>query len=200
MGYIYKIENIVTGRIYIGSTKHGNERLRKHFNLLVNGNHPNKYLQNSWNKHGSHNFVFTLLEEVDDALLIEIEQSYINKCVKVYNIRITAESNAGLTMRQEIRDKISESMKRVRYKGSEFSKKHSEKMKGKVFADLEARKKRARTIKMRKWDGFISPDGVVYKDIYDLPEFAAQHNLNAQTLRKLGVGGLKTYKGWKRYA
>ena len=52
MKAIYKIENIVNKRIYIGSTKNYEKRKDTHFRTLRNNNHHNDFLQRSFNKHG----------------------------------------------------------------------------------------------------------------------------------------------------
>lgn len=46
---IYKITNIITGQIYIGSTYHFKKRRREHFGDLSRGKHGNPKLQRSYN-------------------------------------------------------------------------------------------------------------------------------------------------------
>ena len=78
---IYQIRNLVNNKIYIGSTVDIKTRWRTHKNnLRRNLDRPNKYLQNSWNKHGENNFIFELIEEVGDReILLTREQHYLDK-------------------------------------------------------------------------------------------------------------------------
>ena len=63
-GGIYRIINLLTLRFYIGSTFNLEGREISHFSLLERNEHPNTYLQNSFNEHGIGNFKFEILEYV----------------------------------------------------------------------------------------------------------------------------------------
>ena len=63
---IYKIENITTKKVYIGSSKEINKRLKRHIFDLNRNRHYNEYLQNSINKYGIHNHSFTVIEYCED--------------------------------------------------------------------------------------------------------------------------------------
>lgn len=76
---IYKIENIVNGKIYIGSSINIESRKYKHFWLLEKNKHDNHYLQQSYNKHGKDSFIHEILVICDETLLIDKENFYINK-------------------------------------------------------------------------------------------------------------------------
>ena len=76
---IYAIRNLVTGKMYVGSAIDFAKRFKNHRSALTNGKH-NPKLQNSWNKHGAGAFVFEILEVVEDkALLLTIEQQWLDK-------------------------------------------------------------------------------------------------------------------------
>ncbi len=78
MRCIYKIQ--VNNRYYIGSTINLDKRKRLHFTKLKNGYHPNKFLQNLYNKYGEDSFVFSVIELIDnDVDTLEIEQPYLNE-------------------------------------------------------------------------------------------------------------------------
>lgn len=62
---IYAIVNTVTGKLYIGSSKNIENRLAFHKKALSRGNHPNRHLQNSVNKHGISSFLFYVVYEVN---------------------------------------------------------------------------------------------------------------------------------------
>ena len=84
---IYKIVNLQTGKYYVGSTKDFKKRKQTHFSGLKNNYHPNKHLQNAYNKYGIDNFKFEVVEYVQEELLLDIEQSYIDDSTKeeIYN-------------------------------------------------------------------------------------------------------------------
>ena len=76
---IYQIRNLVNNKIYVGSASDFYERKSQHFSLLKYGKH-NQKLQNSYNKYGKDNFVFEVIEFVEDKnKLLEYEQYWIDK-------------------------------------------------------------------------------------------------------------------------
>lgn len=64
--FIYRIKNIINGKVYIGKTENEpNIRLyQDHRASLRNNIHINKHLQSSWNKYGESNFTFEIIEQV----------------------------------------------------------------------------------------------------------------------------------------
>jgi len=53
---IYKIVNKATGQCYVGQSQRTKKRIKEHFRLLRWNKHPNKHLQNAYNKYGADNF------------------------------------------------------------------------------------------------------------------------------------------------
>ena len=53
---IYKIENKVNGKIYVGQSIDIDTRWYNHRNELNGNRHYNEHLQNAWNKYGEDNF------------------------------------------------------------------------------------------------------------------------------------------------
>lgn len=95
---IYKITCVVTGKFYIGSSLSIRIRWTSHKNTLKRNKHANSYLQHAWNKYGSENFLFEILENVPRAKLIEREQYWLDltKCYDKeigFNINKNAEYN-----------------------------------------------------------------------------------------------------------
>ena len=69
---VYYLENLITGKFYIGSTAIRFQwRFNAHLSGLRLGNHPNKILQNSFNKYGAEAFQFGILEYVKPENCIE---------------------------------------------------------------------------------------------------------------------------------
>ena len=81
---IYKITNKVNGKFYIGSSIDIKKRWWKHKWLLESKRHKNQYLQSAWDKYGEENFVFSVLLETKEELLLEKEQELLDK-TKCYN-------------------------------------------------------------------------------------------------------------------
>ena len=76
---VYKIENLINGKVYIGSTeKSFLKRFSTHYTKLKANNHKGHiYLQNAVNKYGIENFEFSILEDLENEIL-EKEAYWIN--------------------------------------------------------------------------------------------------------------------------
>ena len=83
---IYKIKNIITEKVYVGSAIDIDNRWRKHKQMINEGDHHSIKLQNSVNKHGIDQFVFEIVEECKKELLIEREQYWIDKLELEFSI------------------------------------------------------------------------------------------------------------------
>lgn len=76
---IYAIENKLNGEVYIGSTKNFKSRWSQHKGMLIKNSHHSKPLQKAVQECGLDNFVFYILEEVEDtSTLISKEQEYFD--------------------------------------------------------------------------------------------------------------------------
>jgi len=74
---IYKIK--INDKEYIGSSFNIGYRLKHHLWSLKNLKHHNRTMQNLYNKYGSDNIYFKIVEECSEDVLIEREAFYINK-------------------------------------------------------------------------------------------------------------------------
>jgi group I intron endonuclease len=114
---IYRIKNLVNGKIYYGSSKDIKKRWRTHKNKLNNGKHHNSPLLNAWNKYGEENFIFEIIELCDEKILLEREQYYLDLKPE-YNIGIKSSGGDNITKNPNKKDiirRITESTKK-RYK------------------------------------------------------------------------------------
>lgn len=76
---IYMIQNLINGKMYIGSSYNIFKRTSKHKTELKHNKHCNAYLQNAFNKYGLHNFIFLELEFCEKEELLIREQFYLDK-------------------------------------------------------------------------------------------------------------------------
>lgn len=127
---IYKITNKIDGKFYVGSSNNLEKRKREHFWSLRRNEHVNDYLQNAFNKYGEENFVFEVLEYVDnESDLLKVEQYYLdllkpydrsigyNLCEDARGGGLAGEKNPNYQkpMTEEQKRKISESLKGHRH-------------------------------------------------------------------------------------
>jgi group I intron endonuclease len=92
---IYKIENIINGKCYIGSTVDIKRRWRQHLNNLRCGEHTNRHLQSSWNQYGEGGFAFSVLEHCPSEALVSREQFYFESICPELNLNPLAATNLG---------------------------------------------------------------------------------------------------------
>lgn len=75
---IYKIENKVNGKVYIGQSVNIENRWKSHIRELNNGIHCNRHLLGSWKKYGQDNFEFKTICVCNEDELDEKEIYYID--------------------------------------------------------------------------------------------------------------------------
>lgn len=128
---IYKIENIISHKVYIGKSEDIDYRFVLHKRELKNGKHCNQHLLAAWRKYGEANFVFSILEECQisdlnqkEIFWIESLQSYkkefgYNKTLGGTGGRLNQESiekmkkiRKGYKASAETNQKISETFKK----------------------------------------------------------------------------------------
>lgn len=94
---IYQWRNVANGKVYVGSAVDLVRRNRQHLHLLNYNKHYNNMLQAGFNKYGPEQFVFEIIETVEDLnKLVEREQHFIDTLNPGYNIRKIANSNIGV--------------------------------------------------------------------------------------------------------
>jgi group I intron endonuclease len=104
---IYCITNKINSKKYVGSAKNFHIRKRLHLNQLRRGDHHSILLQRAWQKYGSENFVFSILEKLDNVNnLLSREQWWIDNSPCEYNICKIAGSSLGLKRSDVTKEKI----------------------------------------------------------------------------------------------
>jgi group I intron endonuclease len=95
---IYKIENLLSGKLYIGSAVNLDNRLKHHRSRLRSGVHKNRHLQSAWNREGESLFAFETLLFCSREQLMFYEQRCIDGFDAVnsgYNIDPIAGKTVG---------------------------------------------------------------------------------------------------------
>jgi group I intron endonuclease len=109
--HIYKITNILTDKNYIGSTVDVTARWRHHRKCLEEGTHANVKLQRAWNKYGSRNFIFEIVDVTMDKKRLLLDEQYwiemFDAVLNGYNICHFAWSRLGVPHSKKTRLKIS---------------------------------------------------------------------------------------------
>ena len=137
MGFIYKITNNFDDKLYIGLTtkKNAKERWYQHRYLARHlSTSDNSYLHRSMNEHGVDNFVFEVIEEVENEKLPEREQYWISQYNSYspngYNLTTGGEGTPGFSRPQseEERKKKGESIKKFRAEHPEMNELYRQRM------------------------------------------------------------------------
>lgn len=115
--YVYKIQNQLNKKVYIGQTKNPNTRKANHFYLARKGDE--RHLYASIRKYGQENFVFEVIEECNDDSINEREEFWVSHYdsfnhFKGYNLTRGGEGTKGCDKPKspEHRQKMSEAAKR----------------------------------------------------------------------------------------
>lgn len=202
---IYKIENMINGKVYIGSAVNIARRRNTHLSTLKHNKHENIILQQAYNKYGSEAFKFEILEIITDkSLLIIREQYYLNlyRCFKKkygYNICPNAYSSLGvpcpykgIPRTEEVKEKIRQSlflMNNGKTVSDETRKKMSDSGKGKSQSKEHIKKRINVRGKHSEAKLVLNTQTGIYYDCG--PDAADSENINHSTLRGRLNGWLK---------
>ncbi len=140
---IYKIINVINGKVYVGSAIDIDRRLSEHGRALRSGQHHNDHLQKAYNKYGLEHFEFVPFFKCKKKDLLLYEQQIMDHCHSYeeefgYNLCPIAGSCLGSKWPEESKTKFSESRKG---KGNpNYGKKFSEESKQKMRDAWKRRK------------------------------------------------------------
>lgn len=150
MGYIYKITNIKNNKIYIGKTtkKRPTDRYSQHRYITRHLDQEKNvsYLHRAMASDGLDNFTFEVIEQVDNTLLNEREEFWIQQYNSVapngYNLTLGGEGTCGFSRPQteEEREKRKQSNKQFYLDHPEYLEEISQRTK-KLWKNEEYRDK-----------------------------------------------------------
>lgn len=113
---IYRIVNKITGKCYVGQSQNIELRWKQHIYAWRRGDARCKKLFHSYQKHGEDAFVCEIVEVCSIEELDAREQAWIDLLDSFhggYNSRGLADSNRGIVLSDETKQKMSESAKRT---------------------------------------------------------------------------------------
>lgn len=191
---VYQITCLANDRFYIGSSVNVGNRFSEHLSHLKSNQHHSAHMQRAWNKYGPHQFVFKLLELVEEDRLLEREQWYLDEYRPFdkeigFNTLELAGRNTGLVMSEKTKEKLRQ--KALGRRVSEGTK---------IFlreiwtAAHEERTERSIEERGVEFD-IKSPTGEIIH-VKGMRQFARDHNLDHSQMRRLLNGEHQEVKGW----
>jgi group I intron endonuclease len=116
---LYKIENLINGKIYVGQTvRKYNRRMYEHRRKLRNNYHDNSFLQNAWNKYGEKAFKFSIIVECSIDEIDDVEVKWVS-FYKTKNLSYNLESGGKnhKQLHEQTKEKLSERTKSLGWNG-----------------------------------------------------------------------------------
>ncbi len=109
---VYKITCTPNNKIYIGSSKNIQFRIKTHFNKLELNKHINPHLQYAYNLYGKDNFIFEIIEECEELNLLNREQFWMDSTLCYnknigFNNCIKADRPLGYRHTEEAKERMS---------------------------------------------------------------------------------------------
>lgn len=204
-GGIYKITNVINGRIYVGSTHMFKKRGPSHKNDLIANRHKNTFLQSDFNKCGAEAFIFEILEMVEgnEKLRLACEQKYLDQFFDNGKNCYNLEKIAGFSRIGRGNNKMynPETDGRAGPKSQEWVENMSAKM-TEIYKDPE-RLKQASDFSKKRWEGHSANITVTNKKtgesvLIDKPVkvWCEEQSLNYKAFHMMVTGKSKSSGGW----
>lgn len=198
---IYEIRNLINNNVYLGSTNNLMYRRNYHLNHLRKGNHTNRHLQAAWNKYGEKNFELDIITFCNPEELFIVEQKFLDEWNPEYNISKYAQvpTKRGDKLSPEHIKKISVS-NTGKVRTEESKRKQSQSRMGITYSDetkkLWSRQRMGHERTAKLHAGLVSPDGKVFKDIFNMAKFCRENKLQRSKISDLELGRTPSHKGW----
>jgi group I intron endonuclease len=200
MGTIYRIRNLVDGKVYVGQAVNFKKRKYRHLWELRSSRHINDHLQRAWLQYGEAQFVFEILsDDISHELLTGEEQRFLDLHKASdqafgYNKSPAAASNLGVKYSDASRLKMS-----IAQKGRTFT----DDARRRIAATLTGKIQSAETIARRvlkntglkrtaatcalKRDQVLAKSGTqplaAFGKVQHIRDWAREYGLNTGTLR-----------------
>lgn len=202
IGYIYKFENKINGKIYIGKTKNIKERIYQHKHVTKN---KNTKFGNAIRKYGIDTFDLNILVTINsrsssslDIILSCLEKYFIkryNSFNKGCNCTLGGEGTINFKHSEETKNKLrnrivsEETRKKIgnAHRGKPCCRKLTDRWRNSVIE--------ARSIPIKQF----SKDGIFIKQWSSITEAAKYYNLSKSCISRACKGERKSCKGfiWK---
>ena len=132
---IYAIINIVDDKHYVGQASDRDFRWKEHLKSLKGFYHHSILLQRAWYKYGANNFIFVVLEVLDDISKLNEREIYWGNLLKPeYHLAPFGGSMRGYKHTEEAKINMSNAHKGKLHHTEEEKLKRSERMKGNKYA------------------------------------------------------------------
>lgn len=115
---VYQIRQLMSGKLYVGSSVDITRRQKEHTRALNGGRHRNVKLQSAWDKYGRDSFEFATLVICRREDLLMYEQLAIDALNPTYNCCPVAGNTLGTRRTHEQRSRLSSLKKLAIPKGS----------------------------------------------------------------------------------
>jgi group I intron endonuclease len=125
---VYRLQNIITGRFYIGSTKNIYARFYRHMQCLRQKIYDNERIKEDNEKHGKKSFIFGVVEYCDENQILDREKYYFDLWQPQYNIFDPIKDRKGFKHSENSIMKMKEARKKKIWDENEI-KEHSKRLK-----------------------------------------------------------------------
>jgi|WetSurMetagenome_2_1015567.scaffolds.fasta_scaffold511614_1 group I intron endonuclease len=209
---IYKIENIINNKVYVGKSRNIVKRLNQYkYNLKVKSL-INQHLLASIEKYGIENFIFSIIEEVEESRLNNREIYWIGRydstnTEKGYN---KTSGGDGMSATLEIRLKISNTLLNVKHSderrkneslshmGVKLSAEHIENIRKSQIDRFKDNKEREKCgIALRKVVFQYDKNNMFIKEWESIREASRKLSIDCGTISKCCNNIIKTSGGYK---